>query len=151
MNITKSTTITAPPALIFECVKDAALIPLWMDNVQSIRYTSPIDPLQPIGTTFTQKVREGLFTREYQGEVVAYREHDHFAVRFGDRRFRFQLDYTLEGLDAARTKVNYQLRSVEESMFMALAGRVVRNMAEGMANSHVRSLKDFAEARALVS
>ena len=151
MNITKSTTIAAPAALIFDCVKDATLIPLWMDNVQSIRYTSPIDPLQPIGTTFAQKVREGLFTREYQGEVVAYREHDRFAVQFGDRRFRFRLDYVLEALDGTRTQVDYQLQSVEESMFMALAGRIVRNMAEGMANSHIRSLKQFAEARALAS
>jgi len=146
MNILKNTIIQAPPELIFQCVVDAELIPRWMDNVESIRYTSEIDPLQPVGTTFSQRVREGLFTRVYDGEVVTYEEYNRFAVRFGDKRFRFQLDYHIEA-QGPETHVSYRLQSVRESTFMALAGRMVRSMAEGMARSHIHSLKQFAESR----
>jgi len=146
MDIVREKLILAPPAVIFDCVVNAELIPQWMDNVESIRYTSDIDPLQPVGTTFSQRVREGIFPREYSGEVVEYRAYDAFGVRFGDRRFRFQLNYSLTEV-AGGTRVVYRLRSVRESAFMALAGRMVRGMAAGMADQHIRGLKNFAESR----
>jgi len=115
-----------------------------MDEVETIHYLSEIDPLNPIGTRFRQRLREGPMTRNYDGRVEVYEEYDRFSVTFSDRRFRFRLDYYLEDFEGG-TKLRYKLVNEKESLLTLLAGGLVAGMTESMVVRHLRNLKAYAE------
>ncbi len=117
-----------------------------MEEVESIQFPVPIDPLQPLGTRFTQKVREGLFLRTYEGRVEVYREYDRFSISFSDRRFQFRLDYFIEEEDRG-TVLRYKLENHRENLLTLFAGGLVSGMTETMVVKNLRNLKTFAEAR----
>ncbi|NIN68580.1 MAG: SRPBCC family protein, partial [Anaerolineae bacterium] len=50
---------------------------------------------QPIGTKFTQRIREGGRITEYEGEVTAYEKPYHLGVRIGSPQFSVDVDYRL--------------------------------------------------------
>ena len=117
-----------------------------MEELESIHFPVPIDPEQPVGTRFTQKVREGLLARTYEGRVEVYREFDLFSISFSDRRFRFRLDYTIE-VEERGTVLKYRLENHRENLLTMLAGGIVSGMTENMVVKNLRNLKRFAEAR----
>lgn len=117
-----------------------------MDEVEDIHYLSEIDPLNPIGTQFRQRLREGIMTRNYDGRVEVYEEYERFSVTFSDRRFQFRLDYFLEAFEGG-TKLRYKLVNKKESLLTMLAGGWVAGMTEKMVVSHLRNLKAFAETQ----
>ena len=67
MKIHKYIVSQASPEIIFACVSEAPLIPQWMEELESIHFPVPIDPLRPVGTRFTQRIREGMGSKTYQG------------------------------------------------------------------------------------
>lgn len=148
MDIKRLKTILAPPRVVFDCVVKDDLIPQWMEELVSISYHEAVDPAaDPVGVRFQQKVREGLAVRKYEGEVTAYEQDRHFGIAFGDRRFRFHLDYHIVATDRG-CQLTYHLRTVEESFLMRLAAGAVKTMAVNMVDKNLRKLKRFAERRA---
>ena len=151
MNLQRQKTILAPPRTVFDCVVKDELIPQWMEELVSISYLEPVDPAaDPVGTRFQQRVREGLSVRKYDGEVTVYEQDRRFGIAFGDRRFRFHLDYRIEAV-AGGSQLSYHLRTVEESFLMRLAAGAVKTMAANMVDKNLRQLKRFAERRAHTS
>lgn len=147
MDLKRIKLIQAPAATIFECVVDDQLIPRWMEELESIEYLEPVDPERdPVGVQFRQKVREGFSLREYRGEVTVYEQDKHFGIAFGDRRFRFLLDYRIDP-GAGGSRLSYHLRTTEESFLMRLAAGAVKTMATNMVDRNLRKLKAFAEGR----
>lgn len=146
MRINKYIVIQAPPPIVFACISEAELIPKWMEEVESIKFPVPIDPQKPIGTRFTQRIREGLMTRTYDGVVEDYSEYDRFAISFTDRRFQFRLDYALS-VEERGTILKYKLENHRENLLTLFAGGLVSGMTENMVVKNLRNLKIFAEGR----
>ncbi len=146
MHIHKLIVIQAPPSILFSCITKAELIPFWMQQVESIRFPEPIDPLQPRGTRFTQMIREGLFLRSYEGRVEEYKEYDKFSISFWDRRFQFRLDYNISEEEHG-TVLNYKLENQRENLLTLFAGGLISGMTESMVARNLKNLKTFAEAR----
>lgn len=118
-----------------------------MTELVSVTYLEPVDPARnPVGVEFKQRVREGMALRNYNGIVRVYEQDRHFGIEFSDRRFRFLLDYRIESVPEG-CRLDYHLRTVEESLLMRLASGAVKTMAANMVERNLRQLKRFAEQR----
>ena len=146
MKIHKFIVTQASPEVLFACISEAELIPQWMEEIESIHFPVPIDPLQPIGTRFTQRIREGIGSRTYEGVVKRYEEFERFAIDFTDRRFQFSLEYRIV-VDERGTCLYYKLENRRENLLTLLAGGLVAGMTEQMVVKNLRNLKRFAEER----
>ena len=87
--------IEAPIGRVFALVDDPQKIKLWMHGLEETVYRTPRSKANPVGTRFTQRIRRGRQVAEYDGEVTAYDKPRHLAVRMGNEKFAFDVDYRL--------------------------------------------------------
>ena len=64
--------IDASPEAVFDLLADNTRRGEWAEGMETFDYTSDFDPDDPVGTTFTQRIREGGRVTEYHGEITAY-------------------------------------------------------------------------------
>jgi uncharacterized protein YndB with AHSA1/START domain len=71
--------IAAPPAHVWECIKDIATHTEWMRDAVAIRFTSPTHA--GVGTTFDCDTRIGPFRLTDRMEVTEWRPGEAMAIR----------------------------------------------------------------------
>ena len=64
--------IDAAPQAVFDLIADNTRRGEWAEGMETFDYTSDFDPNDAVGTTFTQRIREGGRVTEYHGEITAY-------------------------------------------------------------------------------
>ena len=76
--------IHATIARVWALLDDDEKLSLWMPQLVEINYPDGKNRDAPVGTRFTQKLKEGGRIREYQGEVTAYEAPYLLGVRLFD-------------------------------------------------------------------
>jgi uncharacterized protein YndB with AHSA1/START domain len=123
--IRHSLDIDAPIEKVFALVDDPERIKLWMKGLEETVYPTPPNRENPVGTRFKQRIREGRRVAEYDGEVTAYDKPTHLAVRIGNEKFLFDVDYRLSDL-GGRTQLDYTAQTATEGGLRGGRERPVR-------------------------
>ena len=100
-----SKVIDAPPARVWEDVRDISSHPAWMHDAERVRFTSP--RRKGVGTTFEVDTRLGPFRLSDPMEVTEWEEGESMGVRHGGvvtGTGRF----TLEALSGDRTRFTWE-------------------------------------------
>lgn len=142
MRVTRRVRIEAPVERVFAMLEDPERTKRWMRGLVEARYASR--PVR-VGTRFTQRITQGKRVAEYTGEVTAYEPPTRFAVRIGNERFAFDVDYRLHD-EGGATLLDYEARSQAAGGAGRLADAVFGWLTRGIAKKQLRRLKQVAEA-----
>jgi uncharacterized protein YndB with AHSA1/START domain len=141
VEITETVEIAAPPSRVFKLVEDPQSAKLWMRGLEEVRITHrPADG--KVGTRFVHQIKEGRRRAEYRGEITAHERPGHVAVRIGNERFAFDIDYRLAEA-AGGTRLDYTARSTAATK--GLAAAFFARLTRRLARKQLRRLKEAAE------
>lgn len=148
MAITYSQFIATPIERAFACVDDEELLRRWMEGLEETTYPQGRDRARPVGTRFTQRIREGGHVTEYEGEVTAYDKPRHLGVRIGNGMFSMQVDYrfTPEG---EGTRLDYRCEAVTHHWFARVMGFLFAWLTRRILRKQMSQLKALAESSAI--
>ena len=145
MATTYSVEMRAPIDKVFECVEDTDKMKQWMEGLEETIYTSERDPVNPVGTKFKQRIREGGRVQEYDGEVLAYEKPKHLAVRIGNKHFHAVADYrfstTVDG-----TRLDYKCDVTCHSGFVKVMAFLFGWFMKRILRKQMTKLKALAES-----
>jgi uncharacterized protein YndB with AHSA1/START domain len=136
--------IDAPIGRVFALVDDPEKVKLWMRGLEETVYASKPSRADPVGTRFTQRIRQGKRIAEYEGVVTAYDKPRHLAVRIGNEKFAFDVDYRLTDL-GGRTQLDYAASGVDPTGVARPAGAFFAWVTRRIAAKQMRRLKKVAE------
>jgi uncharacterized protein YndB with AHSA1/START domain len=139
--------IDAPIGRVFELVDDPEKIKLWMRGLEETVYASKPNRADPVGTRFTQRIRQGRRVAEYEGVVTAYEKPLHLAVRIGNEKFAFDVDYRFTDLEG-RTQLDYTAAGADPTGVARPAGAFFAWVTRRIAAKQMRRLKKVAETGA---
>ena len=139
--------IEAPIGRVFALVDDPQKIKLWMHGLEETVYRTPRNKANPVGTRFTQRIRQGRQLAEYDGEVTAYDKPRHLAVRMGNEKFAFDVDYRLSDL-GGRTQLDYTATGADATGLARPAAAFFAFVTRRIAAKQMRRLKKIAESGA---
>lgn len=147
MQINVMTTINAPPDHAFDCVADRDAILEWSEDVQQITPGEPWNPDDPVGSRFTQTIREGGRTATYDGEILAYDKPRHLAMRLSSAQFTMRIDYRFSPIatQAGWTRLDYTVGMTMHSLLARIMGRLFIGFTRRLARRQVEALKVYAE------
>src|SRR5271165_6438550 len=112
--------IEAPIAKVFDFINDEDKHKLWLEGlVETIREPG-YDRKNPLGSKFTQKIREGNKVEVYDGVVTAFERPKHLGARVRNKSLTVQADYRLRSVK----KITH-LEFVTEVTFHNLALKLV--------------------------
>jgi uncharacterized protein YndB with AHSA1/START domain len=147
MSYTFSMHVNAPPDKVFGIIDDPEQLKRWCEGVEETIYVTPKDPVNPVGTKFKQKIREGGQVQEYDGEVTAYDRPRHLGVCISNPHFAVQVDYRLaaeEGGSRLDYSADFQCRSMFMRVMLFLFGWYTRRILR----RQMAKLKELAETGA---
>jgi uncharacterized protein YndB with AHSA1/START domain len=139
--------IDAPIGRVFALVDDPEKIKLWMRGLEETVYASEPNRADPVGTRFTQRIRQGRRVAEYEGVVTAYDKPRHLAVRIGNEKFAFDVDYRFTDL-GGRTQLDYTASGADPTGVARPAGAFFAWVTRRIAAKQMRRLKKAAETGA---
>jgi uncharacterized protein YndB with AHSA1/START domain len=145
MKIVCSIEIDAPISKVFEVLNDADQHKLWLHGLEETIREPGYDPKHPLGSKFTQKIRDGKKLEVYDGEVVAYEKPRHLGVHVSNGGMTAKVDYQLKSL-----KKKTQLEFTSDLQFKSLAFKLLVNLSQpvirGIIEKQLASLKKLVEA-----
>lgn len=145
MQITLSTDINAPIERAFATVDDQDKILEWAEGVEAITPGTPWDPDNPVGSRFTQTIREGGRLATYDGEILAYDKPHHIAITLSSAQFTMRVDYRFSAIDADRTRLDYAVEMTMHTLIARFMGRLFAGFTRRLARQQVGALKTYAE------
>ncbi len=147
MNIVCSIEIDAPMSKVFEVLNDSDKHKFWLEGLEETIREPGYDPKHPVGSTFTQKIRDGKKLDVYDGQVVAYEKPKHLGVQVSNGGMTANVDYRLKSL-----KKKTQLEFTSNLQFKSLAFKLLVNLSQpilrGIIEKQLKSLKELVEAEA---
>src|SRR5438034_3231063 len=123
MKYTYALDIHAPIDKVFDFLRDHDKLKLWLQGLEETSYVGDVNPENPIGAKFKQKIREGGRVQEYDGEVTAFAPPKHLGIRLFGKGFSAQVDYHLTPV-AEGTHFNYSSDVPCAHWFIRLMGRL---------------------------
>ncbi len=145
MLVTYQLDINAPIGVVFDFLDDDQKLKLWIDGLEETSYPDGQDQVNPIGTKFKQRIREGGRVVEYDGEVTDYVKPTFLGIRIGNRQFTLQVDYRLNAT-ATGTRLNYKAEAVGASWLVKLLGKLFSPFTRRILDKQMKRLKRLAEA-----
>jgi uncharacterized protein YndB with AHSA1/START domain len=139
--------IDAPIEQVFALLDDPQKIKLWMHGLEETVYKTKRNRQQPVGTRFTQRLKQGRRISEYDGEVTAYERPTHLALRISNDSFAFDVDYRLADL-GGRTRLEYTATGADPKGLARPAGAFFALVTRRISAKQMRRLKAVAESRA---
>jgi uncharacterized protein YndB with AHSA1/START domain len=123
-----TTKISAPIAKVFEYLSDPDKQVLWMDGLVRTSHASPWDPT--VGTHFTQYLRKGhkKTAYEFQGEIVAFKQPNLYAIRIVGSDFTANIRYHLQEIDGQT--------QLDSEAVMEFKGNLINRFLGRMAAHH---------------
>ena len=98
--------IDASPEAVFELLADNTRRGEWAEGMETFDYTSDFDPDDPVGTTFTQRIREGGRITEYHGEITTYDPPKAWGSQVTGGSYSMVVEYHLTAVDGGTEVVN---------------------------------------------
>lgn len=144
MSFTYSIVIEAPIAVTFDCVDGNEKIKRWMPELVSIDYIGDYDEENPVGTKFTQKLKEGRRIAEYAGEVLAYDKPRLLGIRIGNNMFQVEVYYRFAPI-ATGTRLLYECNILYKNWLSRSIGKLFEWLNRRILTKQMNALKLLAE------
>lgn len=143
--VVHETTIAAPIDAIWAVVADLDRIPAWVEGVASIERAPGQSGGLCVGARFLQRIRQGLWTVECQGEVIACNPPELLELAVRHPSLALRVGYHFRPLDG-RTQIRCQMELLETSLPPALVASFIRASAEKLLARQTESLRRLVEA-----
>jgi uncharacterized protein YndB with AHSA1/START domain len=144
MTFTNTVEINAPITRVFDLVDDDQNIKLWMDGLEETLYPEGKNPVNPVGTRFTQQIREGSRVATYEGRVIAYEKPNLLAITIGNSQFEMQVVYRFTA-KGAWTWLDYSATMTRGSLFTKLMSKLFAPLTCRILDRQMKKLKELAE------
>jgi carbon monoxide dehydrogenase subunit G len=144
MKFTYTLDINAPMERVFACVTDDEKKKIWMEGVVGTEFPNGKDQENPVGTKFTQQIKEGRRIVEYDGEIIAYEKPHLLGVRVGNKMFSFDTYYRLAEQPGG-TRLNYESQFVSASSLAKFMGKLFGWFTRKLVVKQMAALKKLAE------
>jgi uncharacterized protein YndB with AHSA1/START domain len=137
--------IDASPQAVFDLLADNTRRGEWAEGMETFDYTSDFDPADPVGTTFTQRIREGGRITVYHGEITAYDSPRVWGSKVTGGSFSMVVEYHLTAADGGTEVVNVcDVNS--SSRLVRIMGFLFGWFTRYLGRKQLRKLKELVEA-----
>ena len=137
--------IDASPDAVFELLADNTRRGEWAEGMETFDYTSDFDPDDAVGTTFTQRIREGGRITEYQGEITLYDPPNAWGSQVSGGSYSMVVEYHLTVADGG-TEVVSVVEVDSSSFFVRVMGFLFSWFTRWLGRKQLRKIKELVEA-----
>jgi Polyketide cyclase / dehydrase and lipid transport len=137
--------IQAPVETVFSYLDDQEKQKKWISGLESTEYLSPVNPTNPVGTKFKQRLSEGGRIQEYEGQVIEYKKNNLLGIQLQHPAFLIGVIYRLEALTDKSCRLHLTEKIEAKTLFgrfmNILFGRIIKRTLK----KQMTLLKDIAE------
>lgn len=126
-----SVTISAPRERVFAYLDDPALMKQWIAGLEEFAFDKPGIP-RGVGTGFHEKIRGMGRSREYAGEVIAYRPPQEVGTRLTSTRFSLDVTHRLTAAEGGT-----RIEQIVALRFLGWPGRLTGGIAGWLLRRHL--------------
>ena len=137
--------IDASPQAVFDLIADNTRRGEWAEGMETFDYTSDFDPNDAVGTTFTQRIREGGRVTEYHGEITAYDPPKVWGSKVVGGSYSMVVEYHLAPANGGTEVVNVVVVD-SSSWFVRVMGFLFSWFTKWLGRKQLRKLKELVEA-----
>ena len=137
--------IDAAPQAVFDLIADNTRRGEWAEGMETFDYTSDFDPNDAVGTTFTQRIREGGRVTEYHGEITAYDPPKAWGAKVVGGSYSMVVEYHLTPANGGTEVVNV-VDVDSSSWFVRVMGFLFSWFTKWLGRKQLRKLKELVEA-----
>ena len=137
--------IDASPQAVFDLVADNTRRGEWAEGMETFDYTSDFDPNDAVGTSFTQRIREGGRVTEYHGEITAYDPPKAWGAKVVGGSYSMVVEYHLTPANGGTEVVNV-VDVDSSSWFVRVMGFLFSWFTKWLGRKQLRKLKELVEA-----
>ena len=137
--------IDAAPQAVFDLIADNTRRGEWAEGMETFDYTSDFDPNDAVGTTFTQRIREGGRVTEYHGEITAYDPPKAWGAKVVGGSYSMVAEYHLTRANGGTEVVNV-VDVDSSSWFVRVMGFLFSWFTRWLGRKQLRKLKELVEA-----
>lgn len=137
--------VDAPPEAVFDLLADNTRRGEWAEGMETFDYTSEFDPDNPVGTTFTQRIREGRRVTEYHGEITTYDPPNAYGSQVTGGSYSMVVEYHLTPANGGTQVVNV-CEVDSSSRFVRFMGFLFGWFTRYLGRKQLRKLKELVEA-----
>ena len=137
--------IDASPQAVFDLIADNTRRGEWAEGMETFDYTSDFDPNDAVGTTFTQRIREGGRVTEYHGEITAYDPPKAWGAKVVGGSYSMVVEYHLAPANGGTEVVNV-VDVDSSSWFVRVMGFLFSWFTKWLGRKQLRKLKELVEA-----
>lgn len=142
--ITYSMDIDAPIERVFPFIDEEEKTKLWIEELVGNTYVGTVDPNDPVGAKFKQRLKEGGRIAEYDGEVLAYQKPNLLSIRLGNKMFSVDVTYRLSEIPNG-TRFDYTCQQTYHSFLAQMLGTLFSGFMKRVFRKQMRKLKEVAE------
>ena len=136
--------IDASPQAVFDLIADNTRRGEWAEGMETFDYTSDFDPNDAVGTTFTQRIREGGRVSEYHGEITAYDPPKAWGAKVVGGSYSMVVEYHLAPANGGTEVVNV-VDVDSSSWFVRVMGFLFSWFTRWLGRKQLRKLKELVE------
>ncbi|WP_052807167.1 SRPBCC family protein [Risungbinella massiliensis] len=144
MSLPYTIDIEAPIEIAFHCVNDIEKIKIWMPELVRTDYIGDYDKENPVGTKFTQKLKEGGRVVGYAGEILAYDKPRLLGIRIGNTMFQVEVYYRFEPITTG-TRLCYECNLFYQNWLAQTIGKLFEWLNRRILTKQLNALKQLAE------
>jgi uncharacterized protein YndB with AHSA1/START domain len=137
--------IEAPNTKVFDFINDETNHKLWLDGLVETVREPGYDRKKPVGSKFTQKIREGKKIEVFDGEVTAYERPKHLGARVHNKSLSVQADYHLKSVKTT-THVEFTTEVTFNNLALKLIAGMSRAIMRGILEKQMKTVKELIEA-----
>jgi uncharacterized protein YndB with AHSA1/START domain len=137
--------IDASPQAVFDLIAENTRRGEWAEGMETFDYTSDFDPNDAVGTSFTQRIREGRRVTEYHGEITAYDPPKAWGAKTVGGSYSMVVEYHLTAANGG-TKVVNVVEVDSSSVFVRVMGFLFSWFTKWLGRKQLRKLKELVEA-----
>jgi uncharacterized protein YndB with AHSA1/START domain len=137
--------IDASPQAVFDLIAENTRRGEWAEGMETFDYTSDFDPNDAVGTSFTQRIREGGRVTEYHGEITVYDPPKAWGAKTVGGSYSMVVEYHLTAANGG-TKVVNVVEVDSSSVFVRVMGFLFSWFTKWLGRKQLRKLKELVEA-----
>ncbi|MED1866038.1 SRPBCC family protein [Fictibacillus nanhaiensis] len=145
MLVTMQLEIQAPVETVFTYLDDQEKQKEWISGLESTEFVSPLDPTNPVGTKFKQRLREGGRIQEYEGQVTEYKRNNLLGIQLQHSAFLVEVIYRIEALTDKSCRLHLTEKIESKTLFGKLINILFSGIIKRTLKKQMTLLKNSAE------
>ena len=137
--------IDAPIGKVFDFINDETKHKLWLEGLEDTIREPGYNRKNPVGSKFTQKIREGKKVEVYNGEVTAFDRPKHLGARVHNKSLSVQIDYRLNSVKKL-THLEFTTEVTFHNVALKLLAGMSRPIMRAILEKQMTTVKALIEA-----